>query len=220
MLGPSSGWAVGSDGDNALVLHFDGKRWEKSSLPVGFGIGRDSELFGLQMFNDQQGYAVGSQKDLLGVKRGLMLAYDDRGSNVVNLSNWKVKEANEAGVKFLDQVPLRGISMIDGNKGWILGGTVDPNRLPDPGSWFSGTISEVYGNLLGFDGTTYRIDNNFQYYNLSKEFNGIHVLPQGDGLIVGKQGYLMQRAYDWRNTSTGGGYNNYGGQTGTQTGEY
>ncbi|MBO9541979.1 hypothetical protein J7643_15435 [bacterium] len=220
MLGPSSGWAVGSDGDNALVLHFDGTRWEKSSLPVGFGIGRDSELFGLQMFNDQQGYAVGSQKDLLGVKRGLMLVCDGRGSNVVNFSNWKVKEANEAGVKFLDQVPLRGISMIDGNKGWILGGTVDPNRLPDPGSWFSGTISEVYGNLLGFDGTTYRIDNNFQYYNLSKEFNGIHVLPQGDGLIVGKQGYLMQRAYDWRNTSTGGNYNNYGGQTGTQTGEY
>lgn len=214
MLGPSSGWAVGTDGDNALALHFNGKTWEKSSLPFGFGIGRDSELFGIQMFNDQQGYAVGSQVNALGVKRGLMLAYDDRGSNVINLSSWKVKEASDAGVKFLDQVPLRGISMIDGNKGWILGGTVTPNRLPEPGTWFGGTISDVYGNLLGFDGVSYRIDNNFQYYNLTREFTGIHVMPQGDGIIVGKQGYLMQRSYDWRNTSTGGTYGNSGNQAG------
>lgn len=206
MLGGSEGWAVGKDGGDALILHYDGKSWKKIALPPFFGTLSHSELFGMQMLNGQQGYAVGEKTDTLGVTHGLMLTYDGRSSNMINFSNWTEKNAASGATRFLDQVPLHGISMVDTNKGYLLGSVVSPRRLENPGTWLGGTINDVYGNLLGFDGISYNIDNNFQHYSLSRDFLSIHMLPQGDGCIVGRQGYIMQRAYDWRGTNTSNPY--------------
>lgn len=202
MLGSSDGWAVGKEGRSALVLHYDGQSWKRSKLPPFFASLSASELKGLQMLNGQQGFAVGQKTDALGVTTGLMLQYDGRSSNMVSYSNWSEKKAASSATKYLEQVPLRGISMLDPDKGWLLGSVVTPKRIEDPKSWFGGTINDVFGNLLGFNGVSYDIDNNFQHYNLSDDFMGIHVLPEGDGCIVGRRGYIMQRAYDWRGFNT------------------
>lgn len=206
MLGGSDGWAVGKEGGDALVLHFDGKSWDKLSLPPFFGTFSGSELLGLQMLNGQQGYAVGRKTDALGVAHGLLLAYDGRSSNMVNFSNWKEKDGASGTTRFLDQVPLRGIAMTESDKGWLLGSTISPRRLENPGSWFGGTLNDVYGNLLKFNGTSYDIDSNFHSYSLAQDFMAIHLLPQGEGVIVGRKGYLMQRAYDWRGMNTSNPY--------------
>lgn len=216
MLGGSDGWAVGKEGGDALVLHWDGKTWSKISLPPFFGTLSSSELLGLQMLNGQQGYAVGKKVDALGVAHGLLMYYDGRSSNVINFSNWKEKDAASGTTRFLDQVPLRGIAMTDSNKGWLLGSTITPRRLEDPGSWFGGTINDVYGNLLKFNGTSYDVDSNFQSYSLSQDFMNIHLLPEGEGVIVGRKGYLMQRAYDWRGMNTQNPYAPQPGYTNTQ----
>lgn len=202
MLGGSDGWAVGKEGRGALVLHYDGKSWKRSKLPAFFASFSASEFKGLQMLNGQQGFAVGQKTDALGVTTGLMMQYDGRSSSMVNFSNWSEKKAASGATKYLDQVPLRGISMLDPDKGWLLGSVVTPKRIEDPKSWFNGSVNDVYGNLLGFNGVSYDIDNNFHHYNLSNDFMGINVLPEGDGCIVGRSGYIMQRAYDWRGFNT------------------
>jgi hypothetical protein len=203
MLGASDGWAVGKEGLHVVTLHYDGQSWKNVPLPPFFEAFASSELDGLCMLNGQQGYAVGKKTDMLGVTHGLMIYYDGRSSNVINFSNWSEKRGASGTTKYLDQVPLHGISMIDADKGWILGSITTPNRTEDPASWLGGTLNDIFGNLLGFNGVSYDIDNNFQHYNLSSDFTGIHVLPQGDGCIVGKRGYIMQRAYDWRGVQLG-----------------
>ena len=211
MLGDTDGWAVGQEGHTALVLHYDGKSWQRSNLPPFFSTLSASSLEGLQMLNGQQGYAVGQMTDTLGVTTGLMMQYDGRSSNVLSLSNWTQKTAASSATKYLNQVPLHGICMLSSSQGWLLGSVVTPSRLEDPSSWFGTIINDVYGNLLSFNGVSYDIDNNFQHYNLSQNFNGISVLPQGDGCIVGSRGYIMQRAYNWRGVNTS---NPFGTNTG------
>ncbi len=195
MLGASLGWAVGQEGGDAVVLRFDGSTWKKDRLPFGFGAFSGSELKGVHMLNAQQGYVVG-RKTVLGttglVDKGVMLEFDSRGDRDFKWSNWKDLDAASPQTKFLDQVPLNGISMLSGNQGWILGATVTPETLnPNP-------VLDVYGNLLAFNGTEYRIEEGYYKVNLAREFTGVDILPLGDGIIVGRQGYVMQRAYDWR----------------------
>ncbi len=195
MLGASLGWAVGEEGGDAVVLRFDGSTWQKDRLPFGFGTFSGSELKGIHMLNSQQGYVVG-RKTVIGttglVNKGVMLEFDSRGDRDFRWSNWKELDAASPQTKFLDQVPLNGIHMLSGTEGWMLGATVTPETLdPNP-------VLDVYGNLLAFNGTNYRIEEGYYKVNLAREFTGMDVLPLGDGLIVGRQGYVMQRAYDWR----------------------
>ncbi len=192
MLGESSGWAVGQEGKDAVILRFDGSSWKKDRLPFGFDTFKSSELKGIHMLNAQQGYVVGRKSPLIGYDKGLMLKLDSRGQNDFTWSNWDEMDAASKQTKFLDQVPLNGISMLSGNEGWLLGATITPSTLnPNP-------VQDVYGNLLAFNGADYKIEEGFYKVNLAREFTGVDVLPLGDGLIVGRQGYVMQRAYDWR----------------------
>lgn len=213
MLGASLGWAVGQEGGDAVVLRFDGSSWKKDRLPFAYGTFSGSELNGIHMLNSQQGYVVG-RKTVLGttglVKKGLVLEYDSRGDRDFRWSNWKTLDAAATETKFLDQVPLNDIHMLSGNQGWVLGGTITPATLnPNP-------VLDVYGNLLAFNGTQYRIEEGYYKVNLAREFTGIDVLPLGDGIIVGRQGYVMQRAYDWRQRPVmqQPGENPYGNQPG------
>lgn len=202
----SEGWAVGRAGSDALILHYDGQKWSPQTMPFGTGVFEGTELKGLYMLNGEQGYAVGWAKPTVGFRKGLVLKFDSRGQNRFTYSRWERVEAADAKTQYLDQVPLNGISMFGGGQGWLLGATITPKV------WLPlNPMNDVYGNLLSFDGTTYAIDNSYWKYNLSKEFTGIHLLPEGDGIVVGRQGYLMQRAYDWRqigqfpSAGTGGG---------------
>lgn len=195
MLGASLGWAVGEEGGDAVILRYDGSSWKKDRLPFGFGTFSGSELMGLHMLNAQQGFVVG-RKSVLGstgiVQKGLMLRYDARGQHDLTWSNWETIDAAGPETKYLDQVPLNAIHMLSGTDGWILGATVTPKAITTT------PIMDVYGNLLAFNGTQYKIEEGYYKVNLAREFTGIDVLPLGDGIIVGRQGYVMQRAYDWR----------------------
>ena len=162
-----------------------------------------SQLEGLCFLNAQQGYAVGSKTNLAGVEKGLILRYEGRSNDLVNLSSWKELDAASGATRYLDQVPLHGMALLDGASGWLLGSVIKPNRVADPSTWAGGTIQDVYGNLLRFDGVSYAIESSTQAYNLAKDFQAIHVLPDGNGVIVGRRGYLMLRAFDWRNIRTG-----------------
>jgi len=192
MLGASSGWAVGQEGGDAVILRFDGSSWKKDRLPAFFGTFKSSELKGIHMLNAQQGYVVGRKSPMIGYDKGMMLKFDSRGQNDFTWSNWEEMDAASPQTKFLEQVPLNAIHMLSGNEGWLLGATITPGTLnPNP-------VLDVYGNLLAFNGTNYRIEEGYYKVNLAREFTGVDVLPLGDGIIVGRQGYVMQRAYDWR----------------------
>ncbi len=186
-------WAVGRGGNDALVLHFDGQKWAKQNLPFGTGAFEATELKGLQMINGEQGYAVGWAKPTVGFKKGLLLKFDSRGQHRFQWTQWDRLEGADGKTKFLDQVPLNAIAMFGGGQGWILGATVSPKEFMQ-----LTPQNDVYGNLLSFDGTSYAIDNSYWKYNLSQEFLGVHLLPEGDGVVVGRKGYLMQRSYDWK----------------------
>lgn len=192
MLGGSLGWAVGEEGGDALILRYDGTSWKKERMPLFYGTFQSAELRGIHMLNAQQGYVVGRRSPWVGYDKGLMLKFDSRGQNDLTWSNWKEMDAASKETKFLEQVPLNGIHMLSGNEGWMLGSTITPGTLnPNP-------VLDVYGNLLAFNGTNYQIEEGYYKVNLAREFTGIDVLPLGDGIIVGRQGYVMQRAYDWR----------------------
>jgi photosystem II stability/assembly factor-like uncharacterized protein len=189
----SNGWAVGRSGNDALVLQYDGQKWQRATLPMGTGLFEGSELKGLYMINGEQGYAVGWAKPTVGFKKGLVFKFDSRGNHRFQYSNWERVEGADAKTKYLDQVPLNAVAMFGGGQGWMLGATITPKV------WLPlNPMNDVYGNLLSFDGTSYGIDNSYYKYNLSSEFLGIHLLPEGDGIVVGRKGYLMQRSYDWR----------------------
>lgn len=192
MIGDQA-WAAGEQDNEPAIFHFDGSSWSQQRLPVGTGLFQTGELRGISMINEQQGYAVGVDTPTVGFQGGLMMKFDSRGQNLFTWSSWSQMSAADGQIKYLDQVPLNGISMLGGGQGWVIGQTVNPKQ------WISlNPINAVYGNFMDFDGTTYTIDNSYFKYNLSQTFYGIDTLPQGDGLVVGSQGYLMQRTYDWR----------------------
>ena len=199
----NEGWAVGADGSDALILHHDASGWKRVGLPPFFGTLSSSRLEGLCFLNGQQGYAVGSKTNLAGVEKGLMLRYEGRSNDLVNLSSWKEVDAASGATRYLDQVPLHAMALLEGTNGWLLGSIVKPNRMADPSTWAGGTVQDVYGNLLRFNGISYDIESNTQAYNLARDFTAIHVLSDGNGVIAGRRGYLMLRAFDWRNIRTG-----------------
>ncbi|MBU6430242.1 MAG: hypothetical protein KGR26_14600, partial [Cyanobacteria bacterium REEB65] len=186
-------WAVGQENDAPVILHYDGTHWSNDRLPVSTGLFQTGDLRAIDMINDQQGYAVGVDQPTIGFQGGLMFRYDSRGQNLYTWTNWTRMSAADAKIQYLDQVPLNGIAMLGGGQGWVIGQMINPQE------WLPlAPINALYGNLLAFNGTNYTLDNSYFKYNLAQQFNGIDMLPQGDGLVVGSQGYLMQRTYDWQ----------------------
>lgn len=192
MIG-TEGWAVGREGNNPLVLHYDGFRWNKQNLPFGTGVLESGELRGLTMINADQGYAVGWSEPAVGFRKGLVFRFDARGQRRFQWSQWDRVDAADQGVPYLAQSSLNAVAMLSGTEGWILGETVTPRQLVPVGP-----VNDLYANLLSFDGSNYRPDDKFFRYNLSKECTGIHLLPEGQGAACGRQGYLMMRMPDFR----------------------
>lgn len=196
----SIGWAVGTDGHDALVLHCENGKWSEDRLPFLFSTFQSSELRAVKMINANQGYAVGIRDSLVGFPKGLVLEFDSRGSQTLRWSNWKTRDAADS-VAYLDQVPLNNIALMSGTQGWFLGATIRPKVVIPKSS-----INDVYGNLLSWNGTKYSIDSKYRKTNLSSEFLGVDLTPQGDGIIVGRGGYIMQRSYDWYGEDSNQGY--------------
>lgn len=195
MMG-SVGWAVGSSGNSSLILKYENNDWSEEGVSPLQSIENalsftSAELTAVQMIDSQQGYAVGYRQSLFH-KTGLVLKYDARGG-WTNLWHWsdETPSDDQFTSSYLNQVPLNGLYLTSGSSGWLLGETIDP--------WKIGTVlTKVYGNLLDWDGTTYRLDTTYRKTNLSTKFQAIDVLPSGEGVIVGTGGYLMQRKYDWQ----------------------
>ncbi len=197
----SIGWAVGTDGHDALILHCENGKWTEDRLPFLFTAFQSSELRAVKMINANQGYAVGVRDNLVGFPKGLVLKFDSRGSQTFRWSNWTSSNAAGTQTPYLDQVPLNNVALLSGDQGWFLGATITPKVVLPKSS-----LNDIYGNLLSWDGTNYQIDSKYRKVNLSKEFLGVDLTPQGDGIIVGRNGYIMQRQYDWYGSDSNQGY--------------
>lgn len=201
MLGGAQGWAVGETGDSPLILHYDGTRWSQQSLPPFTGTFTAYDLKGIAMVDGTHGWAVGTKTNTLGWNYGCVFRYDASGGYTwpVVGSFWHEVSAASGQTPYLDQVPLNAIGMLNGQQGWILGSTIQPRRILSPGA----ALNDVYGNLLSFDGINYQLETDYFHNNLSQDFLGISLLSSGQGFVVGRQGYIMERAYDWRRNPSG-----------------
>lgn len=212
MLSGKLGWAVGKGGGLStipLIMKFQDGVWNKKGLWDNRGsisLISGSELRGIKMVSETQGYAVGVSNQLLTAPHGLFLTYDPKRDG------W-VQGKYDTKVAGLDQVPLYAIDMISGMEGWALGQT----RSQD---WsFQRNAQSIFGNLLANDGGVLKVDTNLFSGNLNGSFYAINLMPQGQGFVVGQNGYILQRTYDWRGTpgygsSYGSSYGGYGNTTG------
>lgn len=208
MLSGERGWAVGKfngPSTTPLILKFKDGQWEKNGFWNNRGavnVTESLELKAIKMVSETQGYAVGSRDPLLFKPRGLFLQYEPKRDG------W-VQGQFDGAVKDLDQVPLNDLEMISGTEGWALG------QVRKPDMSFERNPQSIFGNLLRNDGGVLKLDTNYFSGNLSGQFNSIDLLPQGEGFVVGANGYILQRTYDWRGANSGG----YGTTTGGTNGQ-
>jgi hypothetical protein len=213
MLSPKSGWAVGTASGllttTPLIYKFVNGEWVKKSIWAN----RDTvsltgpELTGIKMVSETQGYAVGVCHPPLLKERGVFLSYDPKRDG------W-VQGQYDSAQPDLDQVPLYAIDMISGTEGWALG------QVRQPDLTLERNPKSIFGNLLANKGGVLKQDTNYFSGNLSGSFYAIDLLPSGEGWVVGQNGFILQRTYDWRGTQNayGSSYGSYGtGTTGGQS---
>lgn len=197
MLTARSGWAVGkSGGRTPLILKFTNGAWEKKNLWDNrgtFKLTDSQELTAIKMVSETQGYAVGVRDNLLINPRGLFLQYEPKRDG------W-VPGSFDAAVDGLDQVPLHDIEMISGTEGWALGEVRRPDYTVERNP------KSIFGNLLANVGGVLKVDTNYFTGNVSGAFYAIDLLPAGEGFVVGENGYILQRTYDWRGLNNGSTY--------------
>jgi photosystem II stability/assembly factor-like uncharacterized protein len=207
MLSSERGWAVGKYAGAArmpLILKFKDGMWDENGLWKNrdtINVADSLELTAIKMVSETQGYAVGIRDPLLFNPRGLFLTYEPKRDGWVE-GQW------DGAVKNLDQVPLYDLEMISGTEGWALG------QIRKPDLTFQRNPQSIFGNLLRNDGGVLKLDTNYFSGNLNGNFYAIDLLPQGEGFVVGANGYILQRTYDWRGSSTSG---TYGTTTGGNT---
>ncbi|HEY9723738.1 MAG TPA: hypothetical protein V6D47_17125 [Oscillatoriaceae cyanobacterium] len=213
MLSADTGWAVGKGSSLTdslpLMLKFQNGSWQKKGIIAdrgAFSLTSGLEVTAIKMVSATQGYAVGISSPPLVSPRGLFLTYDPQRDG------W-VQGKYDSSISNLDQVPLHDIAMISGTEGWVLGET----RTPD--FTLSRNPQQIFGSLLDNAGGVLKADTSFFSGNMSSQYNQIDVLPTGEGFIVGDNGVIIQRTYDWRtggNTQTINTYG-YGVDPGQQT---
>ncbi|MEB3284965.1 MAG: hypothetical protein VKN33_06745 [Candidatus Sericytochromatia bacterium] len=212
MTSARSGWAVGKSAGLArtpLILKFQNGSWEKKNVWDNRGtisLTDSQELTAIKMISETQGYAVGVRDNLLIRPRGIFLQFDPQRDG------W-VPGQYDASVDGLDQVPLYDIEMISGTEGWALGQV----RQRD---WtLERNPQSVFGNLLANFNGILKPDTSFFSGNVNGAFYAIDLLPQGEGFVVGENGIIMHRTFDWRgvNNSTGGGFGGTGMSQNTVT---
>lgn len=191
MLSADSGWAVGKGSSLTdslpLMLKFQNGSWEEKGLIAdrgAFSFTSGLEVTAIKMLSATQGYAVGISNPPLMSPRGLFLSYDPQRDG------W-VQGQYDASIANLNQVPLHDIAMISGTEGWVLGET----RTPD--FTFSRNPQQIFGSLLDNDGGVLKADTSLFSGNMSNNYNKVDVLPTGQGFIVGDNGVIIQRTYDW-----------------------
>jgi hypothetical protein len=210
MLSPKLGWAVGkANGLSTMPLIFkyvDGS-WTEKNLWADrgtFKLGSTQELTGIKMVSETQGYAVGISNIPFLKARGVFLSYDPKRDG------WSPGQY-DAKTPDLPQVPLHAIDMISGTEGWALG------EVRQPDFTLARNPTSIFGNLMANAGGVLKMDTNYFSGSVTGSFYAIDLLPQGQGFVVGQNGFILQRTYDWRGTSTG--YNSsasgYGSTSGT-----
>lgn len=206
MVSARSGWAVGKVGGlsrTPLMLKYQDGSWEKKNVWDNRGtvsLTDTQELTAVKMISETQGYAVGIRDNLLIKPRGIFLQYEPKRDG------W-VSGSFDASVDGLDQVPLYDIEMISGTEGWALGQV----RRPD---WtFERNAKSVFGNLLANANGVLKPDTSFFSGNISGAFYAIDLLPQGEGFVVGQNGTILQRTFDWRGINNNASSGLAGGQS-------
>ena len=199
MLSNKRGWAVGDGGLSPTIFKFVDGEWRKAGMWDNRGsvTMADTELKAIKMVSETQGYAVGVRKLPFRKPMGLFLEYDPKRDG------WVAGQYDKS-VKDLDQVPLHDLEMISGTEGWALG------DIRQPDFTLERNPKSIFGNLLANQGGVLKLDTNYFSGNLSGAFYAIDLLPQGEGFVVGQNGVILHRTYDWRGANNGGSTGGYG----------
>lgn len=237
-VGPNEVWVGGKSRFlGAPVLYkFSGDKWTKARFNQDNILSNllskvkpwdgTYEVKSVKMLNSSQGWAVGEYTPVASTirgKRGFMFYYD-------SVKDIWVPATFDKATANLDQVPLKNVGMVSGGKGWVLGTNTPPKKL------FQKDVSDIPGNFLESDGKNLKIDTNYQANTVGKSFYGIDILPNGNGIVVGESGFIMQHQYDVSRPNyynSGNSYGNYsnnyanpnsntnaGGYSGGTTGQY
>lgn len=199
------------------IYKYDGNTWNKAKFNNDTIIGNllskvtpwdgTYEVKAIKMLNSSQGWAVGEYTPVLSTlrgKRGFMFRFDSVKDT------WVRGTFDTATTPNLDQVPLKNIGMISGGQGWVLGTNTPANKL------FSKDITDIPGSFLSCDGKELKIDTQYQANTVGKSFYGIDILPNGNGIVVGENGFIMHHQYDvsrpnyYNNSGNYNSYSNYG----------
>jgi hypothetical protein len=217
-LGPSEVWVGGKSrllGPPA-IYKYDGNKWGKARFNedtiLGSIIGKIKpwdgtyEVKAIKMLNSSQGWAVGEYSPVLSSlrgKRGFMFRYD-------SVKDTWVRGTFDKATPNLEQVPLLNVGMISGGQGWVLGTNTPATKL------FNKEVNDIPGSFLASNGKELKIDTQYQANTVGKAFHGIDILPNGNGIVVGENGFIMQHQYDlsrpnyYSNSGSYNSYNNYG----------
>lgn len=216
-VAPNDVWAVGdsSFGKAPAIYHYDGTSWQKAKFGgawpnINVWTGSFS-LKGIKMLNGNQGWAVGSYSPIgssVRGEQGVMFRYDQ------NLGTWR-KAGLEADDSRAKNVTYNAVGMITGSQGWALG-----NVTKKPLDFSA--VAEYHGHLFDVKGDSLSPSSHYQANGVGSGFYGIDVMYNGNGVIVGDKGLILQRLYDvnrpMQSPNTGGyqgsynsNYNNMGG---------
>jgi hypothetical protein len=217
-LSPSEVWVGGKSrllGPPA-IYRYNGNKWDKARFNddtiLGTIIGKIKPWDGtyqvnsIRMLNSSQGWAVGEYTPLLSSlrgKRGFMFRYD-------SVKDTWVRGTFDKNTPNLEQVPLLNVGMISGGKGWVLGTNTPATKV------FNKEVNDIPGSFLASDGKELKIDTQYQANTVGKAFHGIDILPNGNGIVVGENGFIMQHQYDlsrpnyYSNSGNFNNFNNYG----------
>ncbi|MEB3197259.1 MAG: Ig-like domain-containing protein [Candidatus Sericytochromatia bacterium] len=204
MVSARSGWAVGKYSGLAttpMILKYQDGAWVKKSIWDNRGaisVTDSQELTAIKMISETQGYAVGIRDNLVIRPRGIFLQYDPKRDG------W-VSGQFDSSVEGLDQVPLHDIEMISGTEGWALG------QVRQRDFTLERNPRSIFGNLLANQNGVLKPDTSYFSGNVSGAFYAIDLLPQGEGFVVGQNGVIMQRTFDWRGLNNGTGSSAFGG---------
>jgi len=216
-LGPNDVWVSGKSSgalQSPNIYHFNGDKWEKAKFGkwpyIKIWDGKYN-IKAIKMINSTQGWAVGESEPILSSirgKKGVFFYYD----NIKD--SWFEGDFDKSANTKMGQVTLNNIAMLASNQGWILGNTVTP-KLD------LGVNNDIVGNLLKCDGKNISIETKFQATSIGKSFYGIDVLDNGNGIIVGEGGLVMQHQYDINRPYRYSNFSNFGyNYSGTTTGGY
>lgn len=213
VVGPNEVWVAGKSKllGAPAVYKFNGEKWTKARFNQDTFLSNllskvtpwdgTYEVKAIKMLNSSQGWIVGESSPIASSirgQRGFMFYYD-------SIKDIWVRGSFDKATANLEQVPLKNVGMISGGKGWVLGTNTPPKSL------LKKDLSDIPGNFLECNGKELKIDTKYQANTVGKSFYGIDLLPNGNGVVVGENGFIMHHQYDVSRPnyySSGNNYNN------------